>query len=189
MHDDDIDGDGPGGMQTKLEELQLDQQRNGRHVLQRRSQVLAAVAENEKEIPEPSWQMLNASSAVPPSRAVKRKLGEGVGASGEGEQNLSAIMEGCRNNDDWNVVDGPATNGNANGRSKKPNSTGTTSGRTGRGARATRGKARGGVGRSRLHDAVPGMVVEEEHENEGEVAPPKTRRSSRHSPAKVPRRV
>lgn len=159
IHDDDIDGDGdgPGGMQTKLEKLQLNQQqRNGQHALQRRSQVLAAAAEKEQELPEPSWQMLNAVGALPPLRAAKRKLGEGS-PSGDGGPDSSGVS--------------------------------MTPGRGGRGTRATRGKARPVVGRSRLHDAAAGMVVEEEHGNEGEVAPPKPRRSSRHSPAKMPRRI
>ena len=197
IHDDDIDGDGdgPGGMQTKLEKLRLNQQqRNGQHALQRRSQVLAAAAEQEQELPKPSWQMLNAVGALPPLRAAKRKLGEGS-PSGEGEPDLSVIMEGCKADDGWSIVHGTAANGNANGHTnggtKQPDSSGVsmTPGRGGRGTRATKGKARGGVGRSRLHDAAAGMVVEEEHGDEGEVAPPKPRRSSRHSPAKMPRRI
>lgn len=195
IHEDTDHGEGPGGMQTKLEQLQINQQqRNGQHALQRRSQVLAAAAEHEKELPEPSWQMLNAASALPPSRVAKRKLGEGS-PSGDGEPSLSVVIEGCKADDGWSVVDGTAANANANGHTnggtKKPDSHGvpTTPGHPGRGTRATRGRARGGVGRSRLHDAAAGMVVEEEYGNEGEVAHPKPRRSSRHSPAKMPRRI
>ncbi|KAL4073772.1 kinase-like domain-containing protein [Scleroderma yunnanense] len=187
IHDDEIDGDGPGGMQTKLEKLQLNQQqRNGRHALQRRSQVLAEAAEHEMGLPEPSWQMLNTAGALPPLRAAKRKLGEGAGPSGDGEQGLSIVMEGVEGNNDWSIVDGNAI-GHRNG-GRKPDSAGasTTPGRAVRGSRVTRGKARGG--RLRLHDVAAGMLVEEEHGSEGEVASTKPRRSTRHSPAKVPRR-
>ncbi|KAG6331844.1 hypothetical protein ID866_7247 [Astraeus odoratus] len=199
MQSDDyeVDGEGPSGMQTKLERLQLNQQQhNGKPILQRRSQVLASAAERDQELPEPSWQMLNAAGALPPVRVGKRKLGGSAGPSENGEQGLN-VMEGDKGDDSWNAVDGAGAddNNHANGVKEKPDSTDESTpalGRSAKGPRPTRGKGRGGrtVSKSRLHEAAAGMVVEEEHLDEQHaLRSSKPRRSSRHSPAKMPRRA
>lgn len=191
MNSDQSDGDGHGGMQTKLERLQLNQQqRNGKTALQRRSQVLADAAEHEKELPEPSWQMLSAARAAPPSRTGKRKLGVDAGSSGDGEQGrVVGVVAG-----DWDLINGAVANGKAimNGQLQEGKNRMDGVGEmphNGKTTRSTRGRGRGG--KSRLHEAAVGMVIEEEHMDERKVPSPpqKHRRSSRHSPAKMPRRV
>lgn len=191
MNSDQSDGDAHGGMQTKLERLQLNQQqRNGKTALQRRSQVLADAAEHEKELPEPSWQMLSAARAAPPSRTGKRKLGVDAGSSGDGEQGrVVGVVAG-----DWDLINGAVANGKAimNGQLHEGKNRMDGVGEmphNGKTTRSTRGRGRGG--KSRLHEAAVGMVIEEEHMDERKVPSPpqKHRRSSRHSPAKMPRRV
>ncbi|KAH0828081.1 kinase-like domain-containing protein [Lanmaoa asiatica] len=174
-------------MSAGLEQLQLEQpisspQRNGgRAPLQRRSQVLANAAENDVDLPEPSWQMLDAAGAAP-ARAGKRKLNE------HDQQALSAVME-----DGENVT---PQNGGARKKGKQTPTSDVEDSATGgdarapvppkRGGGAGRGRGRGrGVAqvKARLQEAAAEMVVEEDHMDD-ETGPPRPRRSSRTSPHK-----
>ena len=174
-------------MSAGLEQLQLDQQNQppqrsgGRAPLQRRSQVLADAAENDVDLPEPSWQMLDAAGAAP-ARAGKRKLNE------HDPQSLSAVME-----DGENVT---PRNGVARKKGKQTTSSDAEDSAAGgdapapappkRGGGAGRGRGRGrGAAqvKARLQEAAAGMVVEEDHMDD-ETEPPRPRRSSRTSPNK-----
>jgi len=174
-------------MNAGLEQLQLDQQNQspqrsgGRAPLQRRSQVLADAAKNDVDLPEPSWQMLDAAGAGP-ARAGKRKLNE------HDPQSLSAVMENGEN-----VT---PHNGGARKKGKQTTSSDAEDSATGgdvpapappkRGGGAGRGRGRGrGAAqvKARLQEAAAGMVVEEDHMDD-ETEPPRPRRSSRTSPNK-----
>lgn len=181
--DDEAMADAPisePSMSAGLEQLQLDQspQRNGgRAPLQRRSQVLANAADNDVDLPEPSWQMLDAAGAAP-VRAGKRKLNE------HDPQSLSAVME-----DGENVT---LHKGGARKKGKQTSSDAEDSATGGdvptpappkRGGRG-RGRGRGAAQvKARLQEAAAGMVVEEDHMDD-ETEPPRPRRSSRTSPNK-----
>ena len=174
-------------MNAGLEQLQISQEpqspmRNGgRAPIQRRSQVIASAAENHINLPEPSWQMLDAAGAAP-ARAGKRKLNE------HEPQALSAVME-----DGVNLT---LHNGGARKKGKQTASNEAEDSATGgdarpppsskRGGGAGRGRGRGrGTAqvKARLQEAAAGMVVEEDH-IEDESEPPRPRRSSRTSPNK-----
>lgn len=174
-------------MSAGLQQLQLVQyeqspQRNeGRAPIQRRSQVLANAAENNIDLPEPSWQMLDAAGAAP-ARAGKRKLNE------HDPQALSAIIE-----DAENVT---PHNGGARKKGKQTTSSDAEDSTTGGEARAPappkrgggagrgRGRGRGAAQvKARLQEAAGAMVVEEDHVND-QTEPPRPRRSSRTSPNK-----
>ncbi|KAG8214139.1 kinase-like domain-containing protein [Butyriboletus roseoflavus] len=176
-------------MSAGLERLQLEQenqspQRNGgRAPLQRRSQVLANAAEHDVDLPEPSWQMLDAAGAAP-ARAGKRKLNE------HDPQALSSTME-----DGENVT---PHNGGARKKGKQTPSSDAEDSASGGDARAPapappkrgggagrgRGRGRGAAQvKARLQEAAADMVVEEDHLDD-ETEPPRPRRSSRTSPNK-----
>lgn len=177
-------GSSEPSMRAGLEQLQLDQQiespqRNGgRAPLQRRSQVLAHAAENNVDLPEPSWQMLDVAGAAP-ARAGKRKLNE------HDPQALNAIME-----DGENVT---PNNGGARKKGKQTAMSDAEDSATGdarapvapkRGAGRGRGRGRGAAHmKARLQEVAAAMVVEEDHMDD-ETEPPKPRRSSRTSPNK-----
>ncbi|KAF8444907.1 kinase-like domain-containing protein [Boletus edulis BED1] len=169
-------------MSAGLQQLQLDQspQRNsGRAPIQRRSQVIANAAENNIDLPEPSWQMLDMAGAAP-ARAGKRKLNE------HDPQAPSAVME-----DGENIT---PHNGGTRKRGKQTTSSDAQDSATGgdapvppkRGGGAGRGRGRGRGAtqlKTRLQEAAAGMVVEEDHMDD-ETEPPRPRRSSRTSPNK-----
>lgn len=182
----DIDGSEPS-MSAGLEQLQLDQQNDspqrngGRAPLQRRSQVLAHAAENDVDLPEPSWQLLDEAGAAP-ARTGKRKLNE------HDPQDLNATTE-----DGENVT---LHNGGARKRGKQTASSDAEDSAMGgdtraavaprRGASTGRGRGRGrGAAhmKARLQEAAAAMIVEEDHMDD-ETEPPKPRRSSRTSPNK-----
>lgn len=183
-----------------LEQLQLDhqtefpQQNGGRLPLQRLSQVLADAAENNVELPEPSWQMLDAAGAAP-ARAVKRKLNEHDSQSRSAEMEVGDNLPGLSHN----------RNGGARKKGKQEQLTGSSDGEgsaaSGDGARATaaapsskrgavagKGRGRGrGAGavqvKARLQETAAGMVVEEDHMDD-DTEPRRPRRSSRTTPNK-----
>ena len=173
-------------MSADLEQLQLDQeigssQRNGgRAPLQRRSQVLAHAADNDVVLPEPSWQMLDAAGAAP-ARAGKRKLNEhdsqtpnAITVDGENvtPRNGAARKKG-KQAASSDVEDTAAGGSRAPPASKR-----------GGGAGRGRGRGRGTVNmKARLQEAAVGMVIEEDHMDDG-TEPPRPRRSSRTSPSK-----
>ncbi|KAH7888959.1 kinase-like domain-containing protein [Phlebopus sp. FC_14] len=176
-------------MNAGLENLDLNQQSrrvmNGRAPLQRRSLVLAAAAHSNTELPEPSWQMLNAASAIP-ARAGKRKLPENEG--------LSAVIEDDAENapvaDGGNAANGPRKKGKAaSDVESSPGQGGPPAAPARRGGRVGRVRGRAGAqAKGRLHEAAAGMAVEEEHMSEDEAPRPGPRRSARHSPSKAGRR-
>lgn len=176
-------------MSTGFEQLQLEPRnqsppRNGGRVpLQRRSQVLANAAENDVDLPEPSWQMLDAAGAGP-ARAGKRKLNEhdlqALSVAMEDGENVTPHNGGARKKGKQTPssdAEDSATSGDAP--APAPPKRGGGAGR-GRG----RGRGRGGAQvKARLQEAAVGMVVEEDHMDD-ETEPPRPRRSSRPSPNK-----
>jgi serine/threonine/tyrosine protein kinase RAD53 len=173
-------------MSAGLEQLQLDpenqspQRNGGRAPLQRRSQVLANAADNDVDLPEPSWQMLDAAGAAP-VRAGKRKLNE------HDPQSLSAVMEDGENVTPHNVgarKKGKQTSSDAEDSATGGNVPAPAPPKRGGGAGRGRGRGRGATQvKARLQEAAAGMVVEEDHMND-ETEPPRPRRSSRTSPNK-----
>ncbi|KAG6375586.1 kinase-like domain-containing protein [Boletus reticuloceps] len=151
-------------MSAGLQQLQLDQspQRNGgRAPIQRRSQVIANAAENNIDLPEPSWQMLDTAGP----QCYNGGRGEHHAAqwrhAEKGKQTASSDAQDS------------ATGGDAPAPPKR-------GGIAGRG----RGRGRGATQlKTRLQEAAAGMVVEEDHMDD-ETEPPRPRRSSRTSPNK-----
>ncbi|KIJ68026.1 hypothetical protein HYDPIDRAFT_165764 [Hydnomerulius pinastri MD-312] len=166
-------------MNSGLQQLQLNQSPQEKSKvnanglpLKRRSLVIIEADEHGIELPEPSWQMLNAAGALPGQRNGKRKLNEH-------EQQLSALIE-----DEENGVS--ATPGGARKRGKQAMSDVESSPERGaptapRGPPPQRG--RGGRGRGKGRASAQSHI-------EDEVEPLKQpRRSSRQSsPTKAGRR-
>lgn len=178
---------GEPSMSAVLERLQLEQQNQppqqngGRAPLQRRSQVLANAAKDDVDLPEPSWQMLDAAGTAP-VRTGKRKLNE------HDPQALSAAMEGGENVTPHNggvrkkgkQTPSSDAEDSASGGDIRPPAPPKRGGGAGRG----RGRGRGAAQvKARLQEAAADMVVEEDHLDD-ETEPPRPRRSSRTSPNK-----
>lgn len=147
---------------------------------------------------------------VPESRR-KRKYGDLSGQNaaqpvpGAEEEHTVQAQMAVDGDESWGNLEVPTTspaNGqaavNVNGHSgtrghhgrKEPGGRATRV--SGRGRTSGRAGKTGGVPKTPLHEAAAGMVIEEEHSSEygaAEASAPKQMRSSRRSPAKVPRRA